>query len=162
METHENRTNRCVRLRQAAIEFLMSREFTYFPTFNFNRTTTLEEGRRKIREWHARFDRKLLGSKWSKTPEAERTFFIGFPEHLESNLHYHMLLVPAVPMQPFKFKILANSIWTSPNLVPSGDVHVEPIISEEDQENVARYITKDAVKESHWDKFIISNEFIGR
>lgn len=149
--------------RSASIKALQcwlgERKFTHFITFNFNGPTSLASGRNALKNFHARLDRKLLGRNFNKLPADDRSLFFAFPEHVESNLHYHALLrCPDMRLSVFGL----GGIWE--RLVPAGDVHIIKMEDKapEDLERVARYISKEAWKPSAYDGFIISTEFIPR
>jgi len=80
------------RIRRAMNELLRDMEAEYFVTANFNMGTSYEAARKTLKGWHARLDRKLLGGSWCRKAQDERTQYVAFAEHLDSNLHWHLLL----------------------------------------------------------------------
>src|SRR5437763_16775199 len=64
----------------------------WFTTLRFNRPISYWGARDKLRQFHARLDRILLGKHWSCS--MDRTQFIAVPEGREKDgtLHYHLAL----------------------------------------------------------------------
>src|SRR5262249_33621835 len=76
-------------------QWLRAMAFSHFATFNFNQDTTLDGGKKALKGFLARWDRRVLGKRFNKEPREKRTLLIGFVEHIDSNLHYHSLVRPA-------------------------------------------------------------------
>jgi hypothetical protein len=113
-------------------------------TVSFNRNTTNENGRRKLRLWSSRLEWKLFGSCYHrKTPE-QRLFFIATPEtsgQME-DFHDHQL-VHLLPIKHSLFERYAASIWIELN--PTGSLNLQPITqTEQDRNRVFGYGLKDA------------------
>lgn len=150
--------------------WLESLKPTHFITFNFNTDVTLISARRALKRFHAKLDRALHGRRFHLLSSEERTFFVAFPEHVNSNLHYHALL----RTNSYDFSLMAPKIWKQ--VVPSGDLHnatddvsgttlieawadgLAPAPMRcSDVQTVADYVTKDAFQ--HYEHFVISTEF---
>lgn len=122
----------------------------------------MRTGYNKVKEFHARVDRGVLGKYWHLKPYEERTLFIAFPEHLESNFHYHLLAkVPAD--KKIEFLVQARKAWS--NLVPSGSIQVGNnndlfLKTELDRIKTLLYATKNIWNEKSLEDFIISPQFI--
>lgn len=126
------------RLEREFIAFLLNQPVSHFVTLVFNEPRALSLAHRKLRDWHARIDRALLGPKWAKRERSDRTLFFAFPEHIETNIHYHLLVRPALTRTQFAFEDIAVTAWS--DLVPAGDVTVFPITQ---KRGVVHYVTKD-------------------
>jgi hypothetical protein len=128
-------------------------------TANFNRVTTYEAGRRKLREWSARVDRKLFGRLYHKKTHEERMFFVAVPESsgASQNLHYHILArIP--PEKHELFECFSVPIWKDLN--PNGSLHVQRIgDTNEDRRKVIGYDLKDAWQKDTLPSIIFSSEF---
>ncbi len=145
------------RYRQGMNELLRDMEADYFVTANFNRDTSYEAARKALKGWHARVDKVLLGGSWSRKARAERTQFVAFVEHLESNLHWHLLLRLGEGADEQRFEQVAEGCWL--RLVKSGSLDVEKIDTSADRARVANYVTKDLWRREARDGFVLSGEF---
>lgn len=125
---------------EAWVEWLSSDNYDFAFTVNFNRETTLIGAERKLRQWARSIDRKVLGRRWNNANPEKRVKVIGFPEHPNSNLHYHLLV--HTPVNPLKAQRLAVSEWK--RLVKSGDLWASALGSQEDVRGFAKYAAKDA------------------
>lgn len=118
-------------------DWLPETEWDYFVTLTFNPKTELSTGKiqrpigrqwcvkraaNDLHEWHARLDRKMLGKKWHERP-IERTRFIAFVEHPNSNIHWHMMLKLNCTRHD-TFNSEAPKIWKK--LIKSGTVDIKP------------------------------------
>jgi hypothetical protein len=138
--------------------WLSAMGWNYFVTFNFNTHTTLESGRTTMKRFHAKLDRTLYGRNFNTLTVHERTAFIAFPEHVDSNLHYHAMLHTRNP----DFSSTALKSWSS--IIPSGTLHIVNLKESgtTDHINISRYITKELLKTGRNESFIISGEFSSR
>lgn len=125
---------------EAWVEWLSSEQFDFAFTANFNRETTLLGAERQLRKWAQNIDRKVLGRKWRNAKAEERVKIIGFPEHPDSNLHYH--LVVNAPVNPLKVQKIAVAEWQ--RLVKSGDLWASALGSPTDVRGFVEYAVKDA------------------
>jgi hypothetical protein len=130
-------------------------------TGNFNRTTTYEHGRSKLKLWSSRIERKMLGSRYYKKAPEDRMFFVAIPETsgASQNLHYHMLV--RLPLDKHAlFEEHAPGIWKDFN--PTGSLYVQQINdTEEDRRKVIGYDLKDGWTKNCLENIVISTEFIG-
>ena len=135
--------------------YLASFEFDYALTAALNRDIGFDCARRKLRDWHAHLDRELLGPKWAGAQADKRSFFWAFPEHIKSNLHYHLLVKLSDDGLKRIFEDVASEIWS--DIVPGGDLRIEAIW---DATGADLYATK----AMHWpdalENYIVSTEFI--
>lgn len=129
-------------LAVAWVEWLSSENFHFNFAFtaNFNRETTLAGAERTLRDWVRSIDRKVLRRRWKNATPEERVTVIGFPEHPNSNLHYHLLV--HTPVNPLKAQKLAATEWQ--RLVKSGDLWGSVLASANDAHVFAKYAAKDA------------------
>ncbi|MBT4116281.1 MAG: hypothetical protein HOE84_07635 [Rhodospirillaceae bacterium] len=128
-----------------------------FVTLNFNRETTVQGGWKTLKEFHARLDRKFLGTDWS-TRGFERSDFIFFPENIQTNFHYHGLGVLPVNAERYttqSLRVIINDIWKA--LVPSGTTDFQLITAS--PEILANYVTKQVSHDASRAGYITSREF---
>ena len=112
---------------QFLFKWLSGMNIKLFGTLIFNKDrNTVRSARLKLSELHNRVDRKLLGISYYKKPIECRTLFIAFFEHIYTNLHSHLLIVPPK-------KKLAEYVKISPvvweKLCPSGEFELQIINS---------------------------------
>ena len=103
-----NSSSKNKEMRCAVREMIMEQGADHFVTAVFNRETTFAGARESLKKWHALVDGCLLGSRWQKKPAHERTFFMAFAEHPDSNLHYHLMLRLADPIRHVEFAAIAS------------------------------------------------------
>ena len=96
-------------MRDAMVEWLQNEPFNFAFTANFNRPTNFVAAKKVFERWQRIVDRKVLGRKWQEAPTEQRLFWIAFPEHPASNLHYHMLV--RAPVNPLKAQRVAAKAW---------------------------------------------------
>ncbi len=145
------------RVRKAMNEMLLDMDPEYFVTVNFNWDTNYEAARKTLKAWHAFVDKALLGGSWSRKAQNERTQFVAFAEHLESNLHWHLLLRLGDGADAARFEAVADRCWKK--LVISGSVHLRHLDTEEDKACKANYGTKDLWQQRAIESFVLSREF---
>ena len=135
-------------------EMLRDMGAEYFVTLNFNRDTNYEAARKALKAWHAFVDKALLGGSWSRKARNERTFFIACVEHLDSNIHWHVMLRLCEGANTQRFEAVAEQCWEK--LVKSGSLkmwHLETDLEE------ARYTVKDLWRQKAIELFVLSTEF---
>ena len=160
MTQRANNTFQNSRARRALRNWLCELNPNYFVTTNFNRDTTFEGARHCLRHWHGCVDRKLLGKNWCKKPNVARTFFIGFAEHPDSNLNYHLLLRVPDSEKHQTFEKIAADYWT--RIVASGSLDLQKLNTDHELRIKSRYATKDLWLDELLEQFVISSEFNGR
>jgi len=136
--------------------------FQFHVTANFNRTTTLTNGRSKLKLWSSRVDRELFGSRYYKKSASDRLFFVAVPEYGNSstNLHYHML-VRLPENRHIEFSNVGQPIWNELN--PTGSLFIQTIgDSEADRKKVIEYDLKEAWQQNCHANIILSSEFSGQ
>lgn len=138
------------RQREAIQAFLTAQDWTWAVTAVFNRETSFAGGKRALEAFHARIDRAFLGRNWQRAPAERRSFAIWFPEHPQSNLHFHGLI--RVPTESAKrFLTVGPAAWAKLN--PAGNLDAKPIT---DLSGWGGYVTKENAL-----NFVISDEFHG-
>ncbi len=141
------------KIRKAWQEFIGSTGSQCAMTLNFNRETTLLGARAKFRNYLARLNRSLFGPRWSQRSALESVQAIAVPEHLNSNLHFHVAArVP--PDKIERFQAIAEPIWHE--LVAGGQVYIVPISS---LTGWAGYMTKSYFYEHDFNGAVIAAEF---
>ncbi len=78
------------RLRAALIQAVERIEPNLFITLVFNRDVQLGPAARAVEEFCKRLERRAHGKRWLDYPAAERLKALAFPEHIDSNLHFHL------------------------------------------------------------------------
>lgn len=150
-------------LFQATHRMLNELHFTHFVTLAFNQDTAftpeqkLEYARQKLKLFHAKLDRCLLGSRWNKKPKQERTFFFAFPEKIFTNMHYHLLMTLDEKHHQ-KFDDNAARIWKS--IVISGTFDAKLLQDAPYANGYKSYVIKEQHKALNHNSFILSSEFL--
>ena len=149
---HNNRQE----LKEALRKLVLSTEPRIFATAVFNDYASPERGRAAMKRLHAKIDLKLFGRYFYKTTPEKRTFFFAFPENINSNLHFHLLIRPPQDRTE-RLLAVAPHIWKT--ICPQGNLKLDLLSSEEDRQKVSFYSTKDSFIEKNFEHFIISSEF---
>ena len=91
-------------------------------TTNYRRGASEADMTRKLRDWHASVEKKLLGPYFFKRPTGQRLLTVSLLENVDRNAHFHMLA---------RRPIRKNRGWALPEalladcwreIVPSGTV----------------------------------------
>lgn len=139
--------------------FFISQKFQWHLTANFNRTTTHNNGRNKLKEWAKYVDRKFHGRRFYTKPPEERMFFAAVPEvgGTSGNLHYHLLV--RLPLRfTGDFAEFAELTWKKLNT--TGSLFVQRITeTQDDLIRVVKYDLKDIWKGGGYEQMIFSTEF---
>lgn len=141
-------------LQQGIRSWLKDIPFNFFVTANFNCDTSEQSVRSALRRWHGQIDRKLLGPKWNKRPDEQRTLFVAFVEHPDNNRHFHMMVKSTAPIV---FEAIAENAWQK--IVPAGSMDVQYLVHRLDRMKTTNYSTKDVWNPYQMSNFIISTEF---
>lgn len=81
-------------MKKEMINWLLKRRFDYFVTLNFNDTYSLDGAEKKLRLFANMLNAKILGRRWySPKFDGQRVELVAFPEHFDTNTHYHVLLI---------------------------------------------------------------------
>jgi hypothetical protein len=145
------------RIKQAVRDMLLEMDAEYFVTANFNGDRNYAAARNALKAWHARIDRKLLGGKWSKKARHERTQYAAFVEHVDSNIHWHLLLKLGDGVDAGRFEAVAADCWQQ--LVKSGELDVKKLNTAGDRMRTANYVVKDLWRHEAIERFVLSDEF---
>jgi hypothetical protein len=140
--------NEAKRYRKEFVEWLIRENLPYFDTFTANRECSLYEMEYKVRQWHARVDRFLLGRNWAKKVE-KRTVGVAFFEKLETNIHVHTMIRLASSKRELSDERMAK-FWNL--LMPGGDLDVQISRS---RKKVACYVTKMFKYRGFYESFFI-------
>lgn len=150
--------------RREMVQFLNQQDFDFFVTLNLNLpNASIQTGFNKLKQFHGHLDRALLGKYWHRKPYDERTLFMAFPEHIESNLHYH-LFVRVKNDNKMDFCIEAPKAWKE--VTTSGSIEIgnrengQILDSELDRIKTAWYSTKNIWNDNCRENFVISSQFI--
>jgi hypothetical protein len=145
-----------IELKEGIRQLVLSTNPLIFGTGVFNDYASLERGRYTLKRAHGRIDRAIFGRSFKYVPMKDRTFFFAFPERITFNLHYHLYIRPPLGKLE-RFMEVAPNIWKE--ICPSGNLALDPIISETELRKGSYYITKDCFMERNFENFIISSEF---
>lgn len=143
-------------LKEAIRQLAVSTNPKFYVTAVFNDFSSIEGARRTLKKFHRNIDYRFYGRSFYKTTKDKRTFFFAFPEHLDSNFHYNLLLTPPIPKTNL-FLEIANREWIK--VCPKGNLLIVPIGTEEVMRMTSYYSTKDCFIERNFENFIISTEF---
>lgn len=105
-----------------------------FVTLAFNRNTTMDGAKQKLRLFQALMDGATVGNGWHKSPH--RCRYTAVIENPNKNLHLHIAMCVA-PEHRESFRRLAPAVWTK--LCRGGTVDVQRIWN---ASGMADYITK--------------------
>lgn len=144
-------------LQNAYKDFVKSQHCNYFVTANFNRNTTINGARKALKHWAAKIDRKLLGKNWAKIATDERLHFFACAEHINSNLHWHLLLKITDKNKRNSFEHVAAKYWRE--IVECGNMQIDFLETEKDNAKASSYLSKELWKSNNYNQFIISREF---
>ncbi len=145
------------RIRKAMNEMVRDMDAEYFVTLNFNRDTNYEAARNALKAWHARVDKALLGGSWRRKARNERTFFIACVEHLDSNIHWHVMLRLGESADTQRFEAVAEQCWEK--LVKSGSLKLRHLATDLENVKRAHYTVKDLWQQKAIEHFVLSTEF---
>ena len=140
-------------MRDAMVGWLQNEPFTFAFTANFNRPTNFVAAKKALDDWQRIVDRKVLGRKWNEATAEQRLFWVAFPEHPNSNLHYHMLV--RAPVNPLKAQRVATKAWEL--VVPSCNLWASALEDDDDISRFASYATKDLWNGVGITNFVISD-----
>ena len=157
-DVHWNSLTQNKRIRSALREMIMEQGADYFVTAVFNSETNFGGAWNSLKDWHARIDRRLLGKHWQQKEPDERTFFWAFPEHPDSNLHYHLMVKLSDPAKRMEFEAIADTCWQG--IVGSGDMKLEYLQTALDLVRTVNYSTKDQWRSDLNENYIISSMFL--
>ena len=124
------------RIRDAYRNFIFRLNASHFITFNFGCQIRPDSASVLMDVFCCKLERRAHGRNWNKYPANKRITLVGFPEHLDSNRHWHA--VAGMPNETGRvLNRLGSEIWA--NLVARGQLHQEAITS---RQAVETYITK--------------------
>lgn len=143
-------------LQAALRSFLVSLDLPLFVTVTFNKSLSIAKAQKLLNEFHYEIQKSLWGKKFYRIPAEQRIFFIAFPEHIDSNIHYHLMLkVP--PRYRVLFQIHAQHALS--RVLESADIKIYEPKSPEDVIETKFYSTKDLFNELNYEHFVISTQF---
>ena len=155
--TYEHYTTRKA-LQHAMRLFTVSLDPAYFVTANFNvPNMSLSQSRNALCEFDKRMNRRFYNKKFCHQQASDRLFFIAFPEHINSNLHYHLLTRVPQQLKP-RFEIYAA--YEMKRVIPSASLQVDKLRTAADVRKASYYACKETFKIENYDNFIFSTEFM--
>lgn len=145
-----------LKLRQAYTDILVEQDCDLFVTLMFNRPSSAEEIRDRLKALLARLDRHFLGRRWQKKRD-QRTVMYGAPEHLTSNAHVHCMFRRPMAERPVRkrdFFTFLDNRWKE--YVPRGKADRQMA---RDITNVSSYMLKTLRKPDDFSSIILSTDF---
>jgi len=112
--------------RRGVREWIEASECSWCLTLNPNRGLGLAVELSVLRLAFADADEALLGKRFNKVDGRKRLLAFIMPEHVTSNLHFHMAVRPGLPTDPCEERrrlLLLTQKWEE--RVPSGTCHIE-------------------------------------
>lgn len=134
-------------LRDGFIEAMHGIEPRLLVTLELKPPTTVERGKPRVEEFLKRVSRASLGKRWYRRPPSARLRAYGFPEHMDSNLHYHLVL--GGPERALDAAVLGEPIWKA--LSPGTHFWARGI---ENKEGAVRYVIKNLADPRCLENFI--------
>lgn len=146
-------------IRRALVRLSLHLNPSYFLTPALNRTERPDVAARMLKELHATIDKKLFGKNFYKLKPNQRTISINFPEHMESNYHFHSFIhVPEAKRVKFQlYSKYFETVWRE--ISKSGNLKILPISTTKDACRAINYSLKESFKFQNYENFIISSEF---
>ena len=141
--------------KQGMSQMLFDEAFTLHLTFNFNRNTTLETAKKKLRFWTFDVLRRLYGRSYYRRNPIDTIYYVAFPEYGAdgNNLHLHAPCRVDVT-KAIEFRHIAEALWKK--IIPSGSLYVQKI--GETADDLKRVISYD-LKDFRINDYILSTEF---
>lgn len=146
-------------IRRALVRLSLHLNPSHFLTPALNRTERPDVAARMLKELYAAIDRKLFGKNFYKLNSIQRTISINFPEHMESNYHFHSFIhVPKSKRVKFQFySKYFEAAWR--DISKSGNLKIIPIYTLKDACRAVNYSLKENFKFQNYENFIVSSEF---
>lgn len=143
--------------RQTALRiFTRDLNCDYFVTLAPNNDMNLKYSKRFLNDFDKAIQTKLFGRKFYKLALEERIFFIAFPENINSNFHFH--LVMNVPNHKrVKFELYAPTILKQ--IIKSATIDLQRTETLTEQRKAAYYSCKQSYNVENYNNFVISSEF---
>lgn len=149
------------RMRRELRNKLLDYDFTHFITLASNHQPLgYSRMRDLLKAWDARVNREINGPKWVKRPD-ERLVWFAFPEKLDVNPHWHMIVQvdplienAARAASTERLPEIGHMHWLS--LLRQGTFDCQGIESPK----VIQYVTKMSAEKTHFEKFVMSREFM--
>ncbi len=144
----------CYRIAQDSGECLRLRGSGVAARYGVSRVSgarmiAVEQVHKDLHWLHGRVDRKLFGTRFNQLPDDQRTAFVGFIEHLNSNTHIHLAWrVPVARVE--QFDAVVTEAWLA--MGPAATINVQSIRDD----GWGRYIAKDQHGEAEAALFIAS------
>lgn len=128
--------------RKAYIQLCGQFQPNTFITLATNQTLSTCQMKKKMDRFFGHMDRKLMGHTWLQQPISMRTDGIGFIEHINSNIHAHLLVRFNKGNEWGRAKY-GEHYWRK--ICESGSVEIKPI---SDTRQLASYCSKEMVSRS--------------
>jgi len=135
-------------MRDALIEAVEGFDPVVFVTLMFNQETDLRLAQRPVVDFFNRVQRRAHGSRWQRFPADRQLRAYAFPEHPHSNLHWHAAATGSDRIVTCLLEHGAE-IWAGRPGAGHADVQMA-----ENEEAVARYVTKHAAANWSLENFI--------
>ena len=138
------------KLNDGVRELITGLDGDYFVTAVFNRQVGMAGAEASLQHWYNCMNRKLYGKKkWFNLAAEDRLQYVAVAENVSSNLHWHMVVKAGGKVPGWKFKMAATHYWEKYN--KSGSMDVQKMMTAQDKEKVAYYVTKDTWQAVNYD-----------
>lgn len=149
--------------KQALVQWLAeTHKFDYFVTLATNNPSMERQTlREKLKEWDARVNRELYGSKWH-AKKADLLWWFAFLEKPASNAHWHILVTKYAPFrlseenELLTLRAVVEKHWLK--LVSSGTVDVQEI-RDKTEYTIANYVAKELRFEAQYEDYVVPDQF---
>ena len=138
--------------RDALIDWIYEIDPNLYLTHNFGYRASFETREKSLKEFYNRAQRQVYGRNWHKRHTDEPMVAIGIWEHLESNVHCHVL-VSASSKETTWLKANGADLWRA--LQPRGQLDISGKIASISK--VARYNTKELYAPDSLDQMFLYN-----
>lgn len=142
-------------VREEFVHWLSTTHWHFFLTLNLNCESNYTITRSHFRRYCQRVDRKAVGPRYWKSND-KRTLIIALPEHLDSNLHLHCLVLfrRTQPVTRESAEQILVPTWKE--VVASGSADLRQIA---ERYGLARYVAKELSRRGNYEKVTLSAEF---
>jgi hypothetical protein len=143
-------------LQAALRSFLVNLDLPLFVTLAFNKSLSIAKAQKLLNELHYEIQKSLWGKKFYRIPAEQRIFFISFPEHIQTNIHYHIML--RVPRE-YQERFESSAQKALSRVLASADLRIHEPSSTTDAIKAKFYSTKEILNELNYEHFVISTQF---
>jgi hypothetical protein len=141
--------------RAELMHWLALTPWHFFLTLNPNCQTSLPAIRTHFKHFCQRVDRKIVGPKYYDRAH-RRTLIIALPEHLETNLHLHCLVLFRREMEVSRRMAKQVCLESWAEVIKSGTAKLKRIPT---RYSLIQYVTKELSTAARYENLMLSSEF---